>query len=74
MSQNDIDAMRDEYDFSEGIRGKHHEAYRQGTNVVVLEPDVAKVFRDSAAVNRALRAIAHVARDHAHETPDQGPS
>ena len=58
MNQDDIDTMRDEYDFSEGVRGKHHEAYRQGTNVVVLAPDVAKVFRDSAAVNRALRAIA----------------
>ena len=57
MSQDDIDTMRDEYDFSKGVRGKHHEAYRRGTNVVVLEPDVAKVFRDSAAVNRALRAI-----------------
>ncbi len=72
MSQSDVDTMREEYDFSEGVRGKHHEAYRRGTNVVVLEPDVAKVFRDSAAVNRALRAIAQVARDHAHETPDQG--
>ena len=72
MSRSDIDTMRDEYDFSEGIRGKHHEAYRRGTNVVVLEPDVAKVFRDSAAVNRALRAIARAARDHTRETPDQG--
>ena len=72
MSQSDVDTMREEYDFSEGVRGKHHEAYRRGTNVVVLEPDVAKVFRDSAAVNRALRAIAQVARAHARETPDQG--
>lgn len=65
MSQGDRDTMRDEYDFSGGIRGKHHEAYRQGTNVVLLERDVAQVFRDSEAVNQALRAIARVARDHA---------
>ena len=65
MNQDDVDTMRDEYDFSKGIRGKHHEAYRRGTNIVVLEPDVAKVFRDSAAVNGALRAIAQVAQAHA---------
>ena len=43
MNQDDIDTMREEYDFSERVRGKHHEAYRRGTSVVVLEPDVAKV-------------------------------
>lgn len=57
--------MREEYDFSDGERGKHDEAYRQGTNVVLLDRDVAEVFQDSAAVNGALRAIAQVARDHA---------
>ena len=56
------DTMREEYDFSSGVRGKHHEAYRRGTNVVLLEPDVAEVFKDSAAVNAALRALAQVAR------------
>ena len=35
--------LRDEYDFSGGVRGKHHEAYRKGTNVVLLDPDVAEV-------------------------------
>lgn len=38
-----------------GVRGKYYEAYQKGTNVVLLEPDVATVFRDSAAVNQALR-------------------
>ncbi|MEK6374251.1 MAG: hypothetical protein AABO58_16310 [Acidobacteriota bacterium] len=38
-----------------GVRGKYYEKYMQGTNVVLLEPDVAKVFRDSAVVNQALR-------------------
>ena len=67
MSQDDKDTLREEYDFSGGVRGKHHEAYRQGTNVVLLEPDVAEVFKDSDAVNRALRAIAQVARDDADD-------
>jgi hypothetical protein len=44
-----------EIDFSGGVRGKYYERYKQGTNVVLLEPDLAKVFRDSAVVNQALR-------------------
>jgi len=57
MNQRDDenDEIREEYDFSNGVRGKYAEAYRQGTNVVLLDSDVAKVFRDSASVNRALR-------------------
>ena len=53
----DSDTMRPEYDFSKGVRGKHAARYAQGTNVVVLEPDVAKAFGDSAAVNTALRSL-----------------
>ena len=49
------DDMRPEYDLRGGVRGKYYDHYRQGTNVVLLEPDVAKVFRDSATVNEALR-------------------
>ncbi len=49
------DEMRPEYDLRGGVRGKYYERYRQGTNVVLLEPDVAQVFRDSATVNEALR-------------------
>jgi hypothetical protein len=56
------DGMREEYDFSGGVRGKYYEAYKQSTNVVVLEPDVAEVFRDSASVNEALRLLAKIAR------------
>ena len=46
--------MWPEYDLRGGIRGKYYERYKQGTNVV-LQPDVAKVFRDSKSVNEALR-------------------
>ena len=47
--------MRPEYDLRGGVRGKYYERYRQGTNIVLLEPDLARVFKDSAAVNEALR-------------------
>jgi hypothetical protein len=54
-----------EYDFSQGVRGRHHEAYRAGNNVVFLDPDVAKVFTDSASVNRVLRLLLRLAREQA---------
>ena len=68
--ERDEDTMRQEYDFSSGVRGKHHQEYRRGTNVVLLEPDVAEVFKDSAAVNAALRALAQVARAHTPPASD----
>ena len=69
--EHEKDTTRQEYDFSSGVRGKHHEAYHRGTNVVLLEPDVAEVFKDSAAVNAALRALAQVARAHTPPVSDQ---
>jgi hypothetical protein len=54
--------MRPEYDFSSGVRGKYYEAYQQSTNVIVLDPDVAEVFRDSASVNEALRLLTKLAK------------
>jgi len=59
----DDDDLRPEYDFSAGVRGKHFEAYRKGTNVIFLDPDVAAVFKDSAAVNSALRLLLTLARE-----------
>jgi len=47
--------MRAEYDLRGGVRGKFFEEYQEGTNIVLLDPDVAKAFRNSKAVNRALR-------------------
>lgn len=46
-----------QYDFTGGVRGKYAARYAKGSNVVVLSPDVAKVFPDSASANRALRAF-----------------
>ena len=62
VQQSHNDEMRPEYDFSHGVRGKHYEAYRAGTNVVFLDPDVAKAFADSASVNQALRLLLQLAR------------
>ncbi len=47
--------LRAEYDFSGGVRGKYTKAYEEGTNLVLLDPDVAAQFKDARAVNRALR-------------------
>ena len=49
--------MRSHYDFSEGVRGKYAARYVEGTNVVVLAPDVAEMFPDSTAVNATLRTL-----------------
>src|SRR6266480_802259 len=59
---NRSDEMRPEYDFSEGVRGKHCHTYRAGTNVMFLEADVAEVFPDSASVNNALRLLVKLAQ------------
>lgn len=57
--------MLDEYDFSGGVRGKYVQRFAEGSNIVVLEPDVAEVFPDSASVNEALRALMKVAQRQA---------
>jgi hypothetical protein len=70
MSQEpeDDDDMQPEYDFSGAVRGKYYERYQQGTNVVLLDPDVAQTFKDSESVNRALRLLVDLAR---HEVPER---
>ena len=57
--------LRKEYDLARlkgGVRGKYFKRYQAGTNLVVLEPDVAKVFPDDEAVNTALRSLIDIAR------------
>ena len=54
--------MQPHYDFSAGVRGKYARRYAQGTNVVVLEPDVARAFPNAKAVNSSLRALAQIIR------------
>jgi hypothetical protein len=53
--------MRAEYDFSKGVRGKYAQRFKQGTNVIVLAPEIAEVFPDSASVNDALKALVRIA-------------
>jgi hypothetical protein len=52
--------MLDEYDFGKGVRGKFARRYAEGTNIVVLAPDVAHMFPDSQAVNEALRTLVRI--------------
>ena len=56
------DTMRAEYDFSGAVRGKTAARYAEGSNVVLIDPDVLDVFPDANAVNEALRALAPVIR------------
>lgn len=57
--------MRAVYDFSTGVRGKHAAAYRRSRKPILLDQDVARVFKDSREVNDALRALAQLVRQHA---------
>ncbi len=68
MSKDSDPDMREEYDFSGGVRGKYAERYAQGTNIVVLDADVAEVFQTSESVNAALRALATIIRQHPAQT------
>jgi hypothetical protein len=63
--QIDKDEMLDEYDFSNGVRGKYVSRLKNNQNVIVLEPDVAKVFTDSESVNMALRGLLPIIRRQA---------
>jgi deoxyadenosine/deoxycytidine kinase len=67
MNQNQTNAgneeMLDEYDFSNGIRGKYVSRFKDGCNVIIIDPDVADIFNDSESVNKALRSIAHIIRN-----------
>ena len=56
-SQKEDVPMRDHYDFSGGVRGKYAARYAEGTNIVLLEPDVADAFPTARAVNEALRKV-----------------
>jgi hypothetical protein len=56
------DEILEEYSLEGAVRGKYAERYARGTNLVLLDPDVAEVFPDSASVNRALRALAEIVK------------
>ena len=56
--------LRAEYDFSSGERGRHHQAFQAGNNLILLDPDVAAVFKDANAVDEALRLLLKLAQEH----------
>ena len=52
--------LLEEYDFSQGVQGRYAKRYAEGTNVVVIDPDVAKFFPDHDSVNQALRSLTEI--------------
>jgi hypothetical protein len=60
------DEMLPEYNLKGAVRGKYAQQYAEGTNLILLDPDVHAVFPDAASVNSALRALAGIIRAHSH--------
>lgn len=67
-------SIEPEYDFSAGERGKYLQRFAAGTNLVLLEGDVAAIFPDSESVNRALRKLVEIIREHARGTGSPPPT
>ncbi len=61
--------LRPEYDFSQGVRGKYARRYAEGSNLILLDPDVASVFPDEESVNHTLRALAKIIRKRSAKSP-----
>ena len=73
VMNNDPD-MLEEYDFSKGVRGKYAKRYAEGTNVVLLDPDVAEFFPDHDTVNDALRSLVKVIKKRQDRFTEQSES
>ena len=70
--ETEADELRPEYDLSQlkgRVRGKYVERYREGTNLVLLEPDVAEAFPDADAVNEALRSLIRATKENPPDLP-----
>ena len=70
MKKDNNNEMRPEYnqhDLGKGVRGKYYDDYLSGNNLVLLSPDVAKIFKDEQAVNDALRSLAKIARESVNQ-------
>lgn len=75
MKKAKIDELRPEYrrsDLGRGVRGKYYKSYREGSNLILLSPDVAEVFQDEDAVNEALRSLIKVANQSTGRTKRLG--
>lgn len=70
MKKDSKDELREEYDLSKlknRVRGKYVERYRQGTNLILLEPEIAKAFPDAESVNSALRMLMQIAENQSQK-------
>ncbi len=67
---NDPD-MLEEYDFSKGERGKYSKRYQEGTNVVVIDPDIVEFFPDHDSVNQALRSLTEIMKRQSRKLAEQ---
>ena len=63
--------MLEEYDFSNGIRGKYAAKFEQGTNIIMLEPELMEYFSDSASVNEALKSLANLMKKYKNKKTKQ---
>lgn len=70
VMKNDPD-MLEEYDFSNGIRGKYAAKYKSGTNLIKLDPELTEYFPDSASVNEALRSLARLMKRYKNKKAEQ---
>ena len=70
VMKNDPD-MLEEYDFSNGIRGKYAAKFEQGTNIIMLEPELMEYFPDSASVNEALMSLANLMKKYKNKKAEQ---
>ena len=68
--KNDPD-MLEKYDFSNGVRGKYAAKYKEGTNIVILAPELIEYFPDSASVNEALKSLAKILKKCKNKNPEQ---
>jgi hypothetical protein len=64
--------MLEEYEFSKGVRGKYAQRLAQGSNIIVLAPDLAEIFPDSESVNEVLHALVKLARKSTKRMAPQG--
>ncbi len=68
---NDDPDMLAEYDFSKGIKGKYSKRYAEGTNIVLIDPDVAEFFPDHDSINDALRSLIKIIKKRQEKVVDQ---
>ena len=74
MSANNINDLRSEYkksDLGHGTRGKYYDDFTAGTNLILLSPDVAMIFKDEKSVNDALRSLVKLARESVKQADDK---